>query len=125
RANKCHHYYDTSAKEKWKRLLRSERIKQRHVTLHPWNKKALTSKEGYMQLPRKKAVRAFIEDRGTFREEAGKAARKKSHERSREKAPFEKESSKLPGKKTLTSSKKIVNTFRKIMKRNKQSTRKL
>ncbi|MED6139122.1 hypothetical protein PIB30_080893 [Stylosanthes scabra] len=31
------------------------------------------------------AVRAFIEERGTFREEADKAARKESHERSREK----------------------------------------
>ncbi|MED6224145.1 hypothetical protein PIB30_081023 [Stylosanthes scabra] len=53
---------------------------------------------------RKEAVRAFIEERGTFREEADKAARKESHERSLEKAPFEKKSSKLPRKKALTPS---------------------
>ncbi|MED6136537.1 hypothetical protein PIB30_056978 [Stylosanthes scabra] len=35
---------------------------------------------------------AFIEERGTFREEADKAAQKESHECSREKAPFDKES---------------------------------
>ncbi|MED6216207.1 hypothetical protein PIB30_005472 [Stylosanthes scabra] len=44
-------------------------------------------------------VRAFKEEKGTFREEANKAARKESHERFQEKAHSEKVSSKLLGKK--------------------------
>ncbi|MED6127223.1 hypothetical protein PIB30_085955, partial [Stylosanthes scabra] len=74
-------------KENGKISLETTGLKQQHIALHPWNQNALTSEERCVQIPAKKAIRVYIEEKiGTFREKVNKSARKESHERFREKA---------------------------------------